>query len=201
VASRFEPKAPNPTLAPISPSRREAPDGWIQGISERRDSACFEALFLWFSPKLKSFHRRFKISNTLSEELVQETFILIWRKAESFDPSKGSSTAWLYTISKNVVIDGFRKIRVNGLSQIDIHCPTASTPEQALDEKQVQQRLHSSIDKLPADQALLLKLAFFDDRSHSDISRSLNIPLGTVKSKIRRAHHRLRQIMHEALTV
>ena len=136
----------------------------------------------------------------LAEELMQETMMMIWNKASLFDPVRGSASSWIFTIARNVRIDAHRKSR---RPEFDPNDP-AFIPEEmdhadkTVENDQDADRLREALVKLPVDQAELLRLSFYEEISHSSIAERLNLPLGTVKSRIRLAFSRLRDMLGEA---
>ena len=129
-----------------------------------------------------------------AEELMQETMIAVWNKADKFDPSKGAASTWIFTIARNLRIDAFRRDKRPEFDPTD----PAFVPDDVvqadagLDARQTSEQLHQAIAALPEEQAALLKLSFFEDQSHSAIATRLNLPLGTVKSRMRLAFDKLR---------
>ena len=169
-------------------------------VGSCRDVEAFEILFKHFGPKVRAFMLKRGSNRQSAEELMQETMMMIWNKASLFDPSKGSVSSWIFTIARNVRIDAFRKAN---RPEFDPNDP-AFVPEDVApaDEiygaEQDAERLRKAIVKLPPDQAELLKLSFYEEISHGMIAQRLNIPLGTVKSRIRLAFSRLRDMLGDA---
>ncbi len=166
----------------------------LQLVARDRDVDAFRALFDIFAPRLRAFVARRAADNGLIEDVVQETFVNVWRKAHLYDPQKASAAAWLYTIARNARIDLLRKTL---RPDVDPNDP-ALVPEQpepaferiSRDEEDL--RLKRALSALPAEQHEVLRLAYFADMAHGDIAAHLNLPLGTVKSRIRLALRRIR---------
>lgn len=169
-------------------------------VGEKRDIQSFEILFRHFAPKIRAFMLKRGGNRQQSEELMQETMMMIWNKAAQFDPARGSVSSWIYTIARNVRIDAFRK---TNRPEFDPNDP-AFVPEpepqadQVVASVQDAERLRSAIVKLPPEQADLLRLSFYEEVSHSVIAERMNLPLGTVKSRIRLAFSRLREMLGDA---
>ena len=85
--------------------------GLLSAISENRDREAFRDLFDHFAPRIKGFFSRQGTNADISEEVVQETFVNIWKKAHLFDPTKASVRTWVFTIAGNRQIDMIRKTR------------------------------------------------------------------------------------------
>jgi RNA polymerase sigma-70 factor (ECF subfamily) len=172
-------------------SAADHPAEWIVAIAVKRDRTAFVALFERFAPKVKGYHLRRGASNATAEELAQETLLAVWRKAGQFEPNVTTAAAWIFTISRNLSVDQYRRERSRGDARIDI-AAEQSNPEQALRAVQDQSRLHQALNALPLEQSEVLRLSFFEHETHAEIAVSLGLPLGTVKSRIRLASQRLR---------
>lgn len=131
-----------------------------------------------------------------AEDVVQTTFVTAWRSRESFDPAKGSLLVWLLTIARRRAIDVLRSrgrdehvvrvlYRTNGGAADD----EPVRPERVVDRMVVLE----AIGELPPQQQRVLLLAFYDDLTHEQIAATTGLPLGTVKSHLRRGMARLRQ--------
>ena len=174
-----------------------APNDLLLAVARTRDRAAFAALFGHFAPRLKSYLVRLGAEGALADELVQDVMLTVWRRAESFDPARASAATWIFTIARNRRIDGLRR---EGRPEIDPADPALvpDAPEQAdraLEGAQDTARLHAAIADLPAEQAELLRLAYYEDQPHSAIAQRTGLPLGTVKSRLRLALGRLRRTL------
>ena len=128
-----------------------------------------------------------------AEEITQEAMILVWRKAAQFDRSKAALSTWIFTIARNKRIDMLRREARPEIDPEDY--PVASSgpgAHESVEHGEAAQSLKVSIAELPAEQQEVLHKAFFEDKSHAVISEELDLPLGTVKSRIRLALARLR---------
>jgi RNA polymerase sigma-70 factor (ECF subfamily) len=168
----------------------------VERIAQRRDRQAFVELFDHFAPRLKAFMLRGGADPETAEEITQEALVTVWNKAGQFDRSRAALSTWIFTIARNKRIDMLRRqIR----PEIDPEDYPAAAPEiepdDAVAQRQAAVDLRGSIAQLPAEQRLVLQLAFFEDRSHSDIAAELDLPLGTVKSRIRLALSRLRNLL------
>lgn len=169
-------------------------------VGARRDIKAYETLFRHFAPRVKAYMARMGGDSQLVEELMQETMILVWNKAERFDPSKGAASTWIFTIARNLRIDAFRREKRPDFDPNDpAFVPDDVAPADAeYNAREASEQLHQAIAALPDEQASLLKLSFFEDHSHSAIAARLNLPLGTVKSRMRLAFDKLRAALARA---
>ncbi|GGH30079.1 RNA polymerase sigma factor [Alsobacter metallidurans] len=169
----------------------------VAAVAERRDREAFAKLFDYFAPRLNAYLTRLGADAGAAEELTQEVLVTLWRKAEQFDAAKSSVPTWLYRIARNRRIDGLRRDRVEFMDPLDAELDVAEDPQtdRMLDLQQREERLRVAMRSLPAEQLDLVRLAFHEGLSHSEIAERANLPLGTVKSRIRLAFGRLRKTL------
>lgn len=171
----------------------------LQAVALHRDVVAFEALFRHFAPRLQSYMARLGNSQQ-AEELAQEAMIAVWNKAAQFDPDRGAVSTWVFTIARNLRTDAFRR---GARPELDPEDPALvpaapASPDAALAARQAERRMHAALAQLPEEQLVLLRLSFFDDRSHGAIAERLGLPLGTVKSRLRLAFAKLRRALAES---
>ena len=161
----------------------------MMDIALNQDKEAFSLIFSYFSPRLKSYFLKVGALDSQAEEIIQEVMISVWMKAASYDKDKSSVSTWIYTIARNKRIDRIRKEKRHYLLESDegLEIPIDSTQEDEIMSTQISKKLDNYMKNLPVEQAKLLKLSYFHEKTHVDISKELNIPLGTVKSRIRLA--------------
>lgn len=167
----------------------------IVRIATHQDREAFARLFNYYAPRLKSFLIRRGETPEAAEDLAQETLVRMWRRAGSFDPARANAAAWLFAIARNLKIDTFRRDRRPEIHTDDflLRPEDPPKPDEVLLGSECRDRVQKAMSTLPADQLDLVKLSFFDGRSHGDIADLTGIPLGTVKSRLRLAFGRLRE--------
>jgi RNA polymerase sigma-70 factor (ECF subfamily) len=170
--------------------------------------------------------RRLTADRGIAEEVVQETFLALWNRAESFDPSLGSLAAWLHTIARNRTVDRLRAIgrrpttvplssaaapgtggggspeadadaleRVLAQGSMVGGATPTRTPEMELALHELRTALQAALAGMPEDERIVIVLAYGEDLSQSEIAERLGWPLGTVKTRTRRALARLRDVL------
>lgn len=166
----------------------------MDAIVKDRSRSAFALLFDVFAPKLKAYYRKGGVEGGIAEDLVQEVMLTIWRLADRYSASLGSPSTWIYTIARNRLIDHIRReqVRRGDLSDPTIQPEPIQTSDDLIDQQQRYIALKAALDMLPKEQSDILKMAFFDYKSHSAIALERNLPLGTVKSRIRMAVKKLR---------
>ncbi len=170
---------------------------WLSAVGRSKDRQAFEALFGYFAPRLKSYISRLGTDSATAEDLAQETMVQIWRKASLYDRKKAVPAAWVFRVARNLRIDRLRKQRFH---ETDIEETVVQSEDNGAGNDRVVDRLDASrlaslVDALPADQQEVVRLAFFEGLSHAEIEQRLEIPLGTVKSRMRLAFNKLRKAM------
>lgn len=166
----------------------------VLAIAARQDRGAFAALFSRFAPRLKTWFMRAGTPADRAEDLAQETMLAVWRRAESYDPTRAGVATWIFTIARNQRIDALRRL-ARPLPDGDdpsFAPPAPPSPDAAFDAAQDEDRVRTALRDLPAEQAEVIRLSFYEDRPHAEIERALGIPLGTVKSRLRLAINRLR---------
>lgn len=174
----------------------------IRAIATHQDRSAFADLFKYFAPRIKTFLQRSGANEASAEELAQETMLVVWHKAASFDPESAGAAAWIFTIARNQRIDSHRRDRRGGVTEtpdikIELQIDDAPQPDSQLATAQSEKRVLSALSKLSTEQIRVIQLSFFEDKAHADIAKILEIPLGTVKSRLRLAMSRLRNLLSE----
>ncbi len=179
----------------------QSPADWIAAIAARQDRAAFAALFAFYAPRIKTMLMRAGASADAGEDFAQETLLTVWRKAAYFDPARASASAWVYTIARNLRIDRLRhdKRAKSYVPYEAIELEEPERPDVVLSSAERDERVRAALTQLPEEQIRVLQLSFFEGRAHGDIAEKLNLPLGTVKSRVRLAMGRLRNLLGDLL--
>lgn len=170
---------------------------YIEKVGRNQDKAAFSALFAHFSPFLKAFLiKSGGVTPESAEELVQETMIKVWRKAPTFSASQASASTWIYTIARNTRIDWLRKQNRQNpdeLSAEDLYDDREEpTPYSSLVTIRNKRNIAEQLKTLPKEQAEVLNMMYFQGKSGQQVADALELPLGTVKSRIRLALNKLK---------
>ncbi|MFZ0527506.1 MAG: sigma-70 family RNA polymerase sigma factor [Xanthobacteraceae bacterium] len=136
-----------------------------------------------------------------AEDVAQETLVAIWRKAAQYDPARASAAAWIYTVARNLRIDRLRRDQREKLVAVyeTIASEEPERPDEVLDSSERDARLRSALRELPEEQVRVIQLSFVEGRAHGDIAKILGLPLGTVKSRLRLAMNRLRNLLGDPI--
>lgn len=181
----------------MSITERERFSGLVVKVAQDADRTAFTELFDHFAPRIKAYLLRLGAPASLAEELTQEVMVTLWRKAKLFDPTKSSVGTWLFRIARNRRIDMLRRDKSGMLDPNEPMLLPSEAPhaDDSISADQRDARVRRAMTDLPAEQLDLVRLAFFEGLSHSQIAETLDLPLGTVKSRIRLAFSRLRKAL------
>ncbi len=144
--------------------------------------------------------RRIVRGTTLAEEVVEDAYFQVWRQAVRFDPARGKAITWLLAIARTRAIDALRREACFPHEPLDDEAAAdlpggVAAADELLDFARHQADLHEALLRLGAQPRQLVSLAFFRGLTHEEIAQHTQLPLGTVKSQIRRALVSLRQIL------
>ncbi len=181
---------------PANPDARDAPywASQMAGVAARQDIDCFMRIYDHFAPRLQRYLLGRGAPAAQAEELVQEALLRLWRRAALFDPARASLATWLFRVARNLHLDSLRGepqwLSVDeGLEWLDAEA--LSDPGPATESGADYAGLKYAIDSLPATQARLIRMSYFEGKSHSEIARELSMPLGSVKTALRLAFAKL----------
>ncbi len=169
----------------------------LRRIAELRDRAAFAALFDAYAPRVKSFMLRKGASLEQAEDLVQETMIAVWNKAALYAPERGGVSTWIFTIARNLRIDRLRREKASMFTDLDDYDAESgeASQDEAMGRVQEDAAVAKALAQIPAEQRELLILSYVEDLPQSEIAQRLQIPLGTVKSRMRLAYNRMRKLL------
>jgi RNA polymerase sigma-70 factor, ECF subfamily len=175
-----------------------AGDGELIQRTGERDREAFEELYRRFARPVLGLALRRLRDRGRAEDAAQDTFAAIWRSASTYRPERGPGAPWLYTVARNAIVSQSR-IRFDPAAEgIDSASDRPGPSEQA-ESDWVSWRLHRTLEELPEHQRTLIELAYWTELSQSEIAEQLNIPLGTVKTRTRRALARLAELLEQEL--
>jgi RNA polymerase sigma-70 factor (ECF subfamily) len=185
----------NSTFDPVYWSRQ------VSAVAEHRDQDSFMRIFDYFAPRLRRYLCGLGVASAMAEEMTQEALLRLWQRPEMYDPTRASLTTWLYRVTRNLYVDQVRRqahwARIQ--DTLEEHEPEPSQARSTDTESFADHdRLKCAIDGLPAMQARLIRMSYLEAKTHREIADELHMPLGTVKSGIRRAFAKLQLQMGAA---
>ncbi|SEA80302.1 RNA polymerase sigma factor [Rubrimonas cliftonensis] len=177
------------------PAAEDSDDALMLRVAAR-DRAAFAALFGRYAGRVKGFMQRAGFPPHEADEAAQEVMLTVWRRAETFDPTRAGAGTWLFTVARNRRIDLMRRRRPEP-DPLDPHfqpdpAPPADVAAAVADRDAA---VRAALATLPPEQLEVVRLAYYEGLSQSEAAAALGAPLGTVKSRLRLAVARLREAL------
>ncbi|MBR1091443.1 sigma-70 family RNA polymerase sigma factor [Bradyrhizobium manausense] len=173
----------------------------IGRVAAHGDRAAFKLLFEHFAPRVKGFLVKTGMNADAAEEIAQTTLLTVWRKAAQFDPASAGAAAWIFTIARNLRIDSARQAARRAKAAVsaerDETPEVVDSPETMMARRDDVSRVAAALERLSEEQSKVIRMSFIEERPHGEIAETLGIPLGTVKSRIRLAMARLRDLLDD----
>ena len=165
----------------------------MAAVAQQRDRDSFMRIYDHFMPRVCLYIRGLGSSQAIAEELGQESLLRLWLHAAAYDPNRSVVSTWLFRIARNLHIDRMRRERIMPQAEdADIEIMAEAGSDEGVTEDYAEHaHLERRIDALAPVQARLIRMSYFEAKSHQEIASELDMPLGTVKSHLRRAFQRL----------
>ena len=175
----------------------------MAAIAQSRDRDGFMRIYDHFMPRVCLYLRGKGVERAAAEDIAQEAMLRLWQRAGSYDPHRSAVSTWLFRIARNLHIDRLRRenqwIAVDLEPALDVETETDNPAFSSAESFAAHADLNERIERLSAIQARLIRMSYFEAKSHQQIADELGMPLGTVKSSIRRAFLRLQSGVQEAV--
>jgi len=175
-------------------------DDLLTAVGAHRDDEAFTALFDHFRPRVHAQMLRLGLAPFAAADVTQDVMETIWRKAHLFDRRKSAAATWVFRIAYNRCIDVGRRSREHRYADADLFAipDPAAGSDAGIATAQQEEHVRAALDALPREQFKMVQLAFFEGLSHATIAARTNLPIGTVKSRLRLAFSRLRRVLQDA---
>ena len=165
----------------------------VKKVAKERNKIAFSEIFDFIAPKINAYYLKNNLSIDQAEELTQEVLSTIWLKAGLFNPEKSKFITWSFTIARNKKIDFYRKNKKNDINEEDIRDFLYENNKS--DDYEIESTIKNITQELDENQKKLIKMSFFEQKSHKNIAAELEIPLGTVKSRIRATLNKMKKYL------
>jgi RNA polymerase sigma-70 factor (ECF subfamily) len=177
------------------------PDGALMRAFARRDPAAAEVLYDRFASRVYGLGIVMLGNDASAQDLVQDTFVKLWRNAERFDERRGRLETWVLLVARSLAIDSLRRrvLDVRSMQTVGVD-PEASTepgPEEIAETEDLAGRARRAMAALSDGQRAALELAYFGGKTSAEVADLEGIPLGTAKTRIRTALLKLREALEE----
>jgi RNA polymerase sigma-70 factor (ECF subfamily) len=190
----------HPTL---SGAPEKTSDRVLLGRVATGDVAALRLIYEAHAPRAMAIARRILRSVEEAEDIVQETFLELWRRAPQFDGRRGGLVAWIVTIARSRAIDRLRAAgtagrAIDGASNVpDIHPSGPPSPAEHTEQRICEAKVAQALATLPAEQRRTIQLAYFDGLSQTEIAARTGSPLGTVKMRVKLAVEKLKALLKD----
>ena len=161
-------------------------------IANEQDKSAFNDIFDYFAPRVIGCLVGSGSQKEIAEEIAQEVLSMVWQKATQFDYKKGNVNTWVFTIARNKRIDRIRKNENPSYNTVDLIDALYSKND--IQNNDFEEEIKILQNKLNKSEKKLIKMNFFEGKSHKIISKDLEIPLGTIKSRIRKILIKIRNL-------
>jgi len=172
-------------------------DSWsldLVAIGARQDREAFARFFQHFAPLIKGYflnHQGMMMSSTQADELVQVVMLKVWTKASKYKPEKSAASTWVFTMARNTRIDMLRRQSRHNTEVLETEDIWATEEEESpvarLQMQREQKLVREAMVDLPPEQAQIVQIIYLQGKTHTVAAEALNLPLGTVKSRLRLA--------------
>jgi RNA polymerase sigma-70 factor (ECF subfamily) len=173
-------------------------DGQLIARTAGGDRNAFEELHARYRRAILGLALRRIGDRGRAEDATQDAFIAVWRSARTYDPDRGSGTAWLYAVARNAITDRLRRTPEPAATLTEGPSGEPGPPDEA-EASWTSWRVHRALEVLPDHERPVIELAYWGGLSQSEVADTLEIPLGTVKTRTRSALARLADALEEEL--
>ena len=176
-------------------------DGGLIVRTAQGDCEAFEELHRRFARPMFGFALRRLANRDRAEDATQETFAAIWRSARTYRPERGPGAPWLYTVARNAIVNQVR-LGVESIAEVPDAPADDPGPAQDVESAWLSAHVYRAVETLPEHERAVIELAYWGGLSQSEVASSMNIPIGTVKTRTRKALARLAVVLeHDDLLV
>ena len=169
----------------------------LVGLVAVEDVRAFEALYRAYHPRLRRFLRGMLRQPALVDEVLDDTMLVAWRKAYTFDASSRVST-WLFAIAYRQALKALRRERPMEDAGEEPHAPSADEPEHALEHRQLRAALDAAVARLSAEHRAVIELAYFQGHGCREIAEIVGCPVATVKTRMFHARRHMKAFLRDA---
>jgi len=199
-AAAVDRRGPSSAELPAAPRETnvETTDRELIARIAREDRTAFRLFYERHGSRLLGYVRMLSREREAAEDIVQEVFLSVWRKAKSYRPDRGDVPGWLYTIARNRLVDLWRRRAVRGEEDSSIDLARLANGEAGAEGHVVSLSVRKALATLKVEQRQALELAYFGGLTYEETARHLELPLGTLKSRIRAGLALLRNVLAES---
>lgn len=174
----------------LSGAQGPSGDAVLLGRIAAGDIEAFQAFYGRYAGRVLAYARQLSRQGDAAEDVTQEVFVAVWRRAASYRPERGDVTGWLYTITRNKLVDLWRRTgETNDFGELDERLAGVAEPED------LNLSIRQALSRVAPDQRRAIEMAYFGGLTYEETARRLELPLGTLKSRIRSGLKTLRSLL------
>ena len=193
VAYSLAPPRRTTDLQPARPARDEPDDQALLARIADGDLDSFALFYDRYAGRVQAYVQQLSRSREGVEDVVQEVFLAVWRKAASFRPERGDVAGWLYTMTRNKLVDGWRRAG-QGAAAADT-LDFQSLPAERTHPTELLLTVRQALERVAPEQRRAIEMAYFGGLTYEETASRLDLPLGTLKSRIRVGLRALREAL------
>lgn len=176
---------------PGKPETDPSDESLLRRVAEG-DIQAFQSFYQRYSGRILSYARQLSHNNRdFAEDVVQEVFVAVWRRASSYRPDRGDPAGWLYTITRNKMVDLWRK-QGDGSEMSEIEEDACLT---SVADEELRVTMRQALAQVSVEQRRAIELAYFGGLTYEETAQRLELPVGTLKSRIRAGLKSLRAVL------
>ncbi len=179
---------------PEIPKVTEPLDETLLAATARGDFDAFHTFYERYAGRVLAYARRISRDAALAEDITQEVFTAVWTRATTFRPDRGGAPAWLYTLTRNKLVDHWRKLGRDGEMET---IEDLTVPAPVSGDRDLRLTLRQALARVPYEQRQAIETAYFGGLTYEETASRLDLPLGTLKSRIRVGLRALRAALGE----
>lgn len=170
----------------------DLPDETLLAATARGDLDAFHAFYGRHAGRVLAYARRTCRDAALAEDITQEVFTAVWTRAGTFRPDRGGTHAWLYTLTRNKLVDHWRRLGrdcgMDGIDGLEVPAPVSG-------DRDLRLTLRQALARVPSEQRQAIETAYFGGLTYEETASRLDLPLGTLKSRVRVGLRALREAL------
>ncbi|HEX5759749.1 MAG TPA: sigma-70 family RNA polymerase sigma factor [Thermoanaerobaculia bacterium] len=187
-----------PCLEPSRPAAEEPSDAALLARSAGGDLGAFHLFYERYAGRVHAYVQQLSRTREGAEDVVQEVFLAVWRKAASFRPERGDAAGWLYTMTRNKLVDGWRRAAPGtGPGAAPDGVDFQRLPSQRGETTELLLTVRQALARVAPEQRRAIEMAYFGGLTYEETAARLNLPLGTLKSRIRTGLRTMHGVLRE----
>jgi RNA polymerase sigma-70 factor, ECF subfamily len=171
----------------------EPSDEILLAETARGDLQAFHLFYQRYAGRVLAYARKVSRDAALAEDIAQEVFTTVWTRASTFRPDRGGVPSWLYTLTRNKLIDHWRRVG----SPIEVEATDNVLPRSSRESGEMEMSVRQALSRVAPEQRTAIELAYYHGLTYEETAGELALPVGTLKSRIRAGLKVMREVLSE----